>query len=158
MFMLSHPCVSWPTSCFGRVHHPAVIPVRRWRSAFGLGEDSLHTLLWTACSSWASVHCWCTAAVPEPPSPLPWGVPVLSASPLELMFSVPMSSSCLFLLITVWWRHSPVAFGDRMLGGKILETKCMIETVIDSLYSFSFHFLSSFPSHLFPVCLLPAAL
>lgn len=130
------------------------IPVKRWRSAFGLGEHSLHTLLWTGLLQ-LGLSPTPGAQLPFQSLPPPYPGDSLSLALLRWSscFLHPMSSSYLFLLITFWWRHSPVAFGDRMLGGKMLETKCMIETVIDSLYSFSFHFLPFPPtSFLSPSC------
>lgn len=69
----------------------------------------LHTLLGPACPSWASVPLL-VRSCRSSRLPLALGIPVLSSSPLELMCSLPRSSSHLLVLLTRWWRLYPGAF------------------------------------------------
>lgn len=69
----------------------------------------LHTLLGPACPSWASVPLL-VRSCRSSRLPLALGIPILSSSPLELMCSLPRSSSHLLVLLTRWWRLYPGAF------------------------------------------------
>lgn len=76
VFMLPHPCISWPTSCVGRYITRRWIPVKRC-GAVGQGKTASTPCSDRPAPAGPQSCSWCAAAVPAAPPPRPpagpWG-------------------------------------------------------------------------------------